>query len=108
VVSADGVPLALSASFPKEDADRFAAMTSGLASLMLGVSQISEAGPPTRALVVMDRGLMLIKTISDGSSLCVLASNKCDTDLVSYEMSRLVEAAGEVLSPALRGGDRGY
>jgi hypothetical protein len=32
----------------------------------------------------------------------VLASPECDTDLVSYEMSRLVEAVGEVLSPALR------
>jgi hypothetical protein len=47
---------------------------------------------------------MLIKSVSDGSSLCVLAAPECDTDLVSYEMSRLVEAVGEVLSPALRGG----
>lgn len=108
VVSADGVPLALSASIPSESTQQFAAITSGLASLMLGAARIFEAGPPTQALVVMGNGLMLIKTISDGSSLCVLASPNCDTELVSYEMSRLVEAAGEVLSPALRGGDRGY
>jgi predicted regulator of Ras-like GTPase activity (Roadblock/LC7/MglB family) len=108
VVSADGVPLALSASFPGESTAEFAAITSGLASLMLGAATISEAGPPTQALVVMEQGLMLIKTISDGSSLCVLASPSCDTDLVSYEMSRLVEAAGEVLSPALRGDVRRY
>jgi hypothetical protein len=49
-------------------------------------------------------GLMIIKAISDGSSLCVLAAPSCDTELVSYEMSLLVEAVGEVLSPALRGG----
>jgi predicted regulator of Ras-like GTPase activity (Roadblock/LC7/MglB family) len=104
VVSADGVPLALSASIPGESAPQFAAITSGLTSLMLGAATIFEVGPPTRALVAMRNGLMLIKTISDGSSLCVLASPTCDTDLVSFEMSRLVEAAGEVLSPALRGG----
>ena len=50
----------------------------------------------------MEGGLMIIKSISDGSSLCVLAAPDCDTELVSYEMSLLVEAVGEVLSPALR------
>ena len=102
VVSADGVPLALSDEIPTEFADQLAAITSGLASLMQGAARIFDAGPPSQGLVDMDGGLMLIKSISDGSSLIVLASPDCDTDLVSYEMSRLVEAVGEVLSPALR------
>jgi hypothetical protein len=71
---------------------------------MQGAARIFEAGQPTQALVEMMGGLMLIKSVSDGSSLCVLAAPECDTDLVSYEMSRLVEAVGEVLSPALRSG----
>ena len=104
VVSADGVPMALSDAIPDVFAEQLAAITSGLASLMQGAARIFEAGPPTQALVEMEYGLMLIKQISDGSSLCVLASSECDTDVVSYEMSRLVEAAAEVLSPALRGG----
>jgi hypothetical protein len=45
---------------------------------------------------------MLIKVISDGSSLAVLAAPECDTDLVSYEMTLLVEAVGEALTPAAR------
>ena len=102
VVSADGVPLALSDQIPLAFADRLAAITSGLASLMQGAATIFDAGPPSQALVDMDGGLMLIKSIGDGSSLTVLASPDCDTDLISYEMSRLVEAVGEVLSPALR------
>jgi predicted regulator of Ras-like GTPase activity (Roadblock/LC7/MglB family) len=106
VVSADGVPLALSDAIPDVFAEQLAAITSGLASLMQGAARIFEAGTPTQALVEMEYGLMLIKQISDGSSLCVLASPECDTDLVSYEMSRLVEAASEVLFPALRGGQR--
>lgn len=102
VVSADGVPLALSDEIPAAFAEQLAAITSGLASLMQGAARIFEAGPPSQALVDMVGGLMLIKSISDGSSLAVLAAPECDTDLISYEMSRLVEAVGEVLSPALR------
>ena len=103
VVSADGVPLALSDDIPEAFAEQLAAITSGLASLMQGAARIFEAGQPTQALVEMMGGLMLIKSVSDGSSLCVLAAPDCDTELVAYEMSLLVEAAGEVLSPALRG-----
>lgn len=106
VVSADGVPLSLSDEIPPYFADQLAAITSGLASLMQGAARIFEAGMPTQALVEMAGGLMIIKAISDGSSLCVLASPDCDTELVSYEMSLLVEAAGEVLSPAIRGSGR--
>ncbi len=108
VVSADGVPLAMSDEIPSVFAEQLAAITSGLASLMQGAARIFEAGSPTQALVEMEFGLMLVKAISDGSSLCVLASPECDTDLVSYEMSLLVEAAGEVLSPALRGSQYGF
>jgi len=103
VVSADGVPLALSEGIPEDAAEQLAAITSGLASLIQGAARIFEAGLPTQALVDMQRGLMLIKAVSGGSTLAVLAAPDCDTDLVSYEMSRLVEAVGEALSPALRG-----
>jgi len=103
VVSADGVPLALSEGIPEQAAEQLAAITSGLASLIQGAARIFEAGLPTQALVDMQGGLMLIKAVSDGSTLAVLAAPDCDTDLVSYEMSRLVEAVGEALSPALRG-----
>ena len=102
VVSADGVPLALSEHIPPGFAEQLAAITAGLVSLMQGAARIFEAGHPTQALVEMDAGLMLVKAISDGSALAVLAAPDCDTDLVSYEMTRMVEAVGEVLTPAVR------
>ena len=102
VVSADGVPLALSEYIPQMFAEQLAAITSGLISLMQGAARIFEAGDPLQALVEMDGGLMFVMAISDGSSLAVLASPDCDTDLVSYEMSRLVEAVGDILTPAAR------
>jgi predicted regulator of Ras-like GTPase activity (Roadblock/LC7/MglB family) len=108
VVSADGVPLALSEGIPEEHAEQLAAITSGLASLIQGAARIFDAGLPSQALVDMQGGLMLIKSVSDGSTLAVLAAPECDTDLVSYEMSLLVEAVGEALSPALRGARQLY
>jgi uncharacterized protein len=102
VVSADGVPLARSEDIPHAFAEQLAAIICGLASLMQGAARIFDAGTPTQALVEMDGGLMLVKVISDGSSLAVLAASECDTDLVSYEMTLLVEAVGEALTPAIR------
>ena len=103
VVTADGVPLALSEDIPGGFAEHLAAITSGLVGLVLGVARILEAGLPTRALVEMEGGLMLVMAISGGSSLAVLAAPECDIDLVSYEMTLLVEAVGDVLTPAVRG-----
>ena len=103
VVSADGVPLAMSEHIPAGFAGQLAAITSGLTSLMQGAARLFEAGQPTQALVEMEGGLMFVMAISDGSSLAVLAAPECDTDLVSYEMTLLVEAVGDVLTPAARG-----
>ena len=102
VVSADGVPLAVSEGIPQFFAEQLAAITAGLVSLMQGAARIFAAGQPTQALVEMEGGLLLVKAISDGSSVAVLASPDCDTDLVAYELTRMVEAVGEVLTPAVR------
>ena len=41
---------------------------------------------------------MLVKAIGDGSSLAVLAAPDCDTRQISFEMTRLVGAVGELLT----------
>jgi uncharacterized protein len=102
VVSADGVPLALSAGIPEAAVEQLAAITSGLTSLMQGAARLFDAGRATQALVEMEGGLMFVIAISDGSSLADLAAPECDTDLVAYEMTLLVEAVGDVLTPASR------
>ena len=102
VVSADGVPLALSAGIPLPAVEQLAAIISGLTSLMQGAARVFEGGAPMQALVEMDGGLMFVKAISDGSSLAVLTAPECDTRQVSYEMTLLVEAVGELLTPAVR------
>ena len=102
VVSADGVPLALSAGIPLPAVEQLAAIISGLTSLMQGAARVFEGGAPMQALVEMDGGLMFVKAISDGSCLAVLTAPECDTRQVSYEMTLLVEAVGELLTPAVR------
>ena len=102
VVSADGVPLALSAGIPLRAVEQLAAIISGLTSLMQGAARVFEGGAPMQALVEMDGGLMFVKAISDGSCLAVLTAPECDTRQVSYEMTLLVEAVGELLTPAVR------
>jgi predicted regulator of Ras-like GTPase activity (Roadblock/LC7/MglB family) len=102
VVSADGMPLALSADIPARAVEQFAAITSGLTSLMQTAARAFDGGAAMQALVEMDGGLMFVKAISDGSSLAVLAAPECDTRQVAYEMTRLVGAVGELLTPAAR------
>jgi predicted regulator of Ras-like GTPase activity (Roadblock/LC7/MglB family) len=102
VISADGVPLALSEDIPDGFAGQLAAIISGLTSLIQGAARLFEAGQAIQALVEMEGGLMFVMAISGGSSLAVLAAPECDTDLVSYEMTLLVEAVGDVLTPTAR------
>jgi predicted regulator of Ras-like GTPase activity (Roadblock/LC7/MglB family) len=50
----------------------------------------------------MEQGALVIMTISDGSSLAVLAAAEADLDLIAYEMTMLAEQAGSVLTPDAR------
>ena len=102
VVSADGLLLAVSEGFPRDRADQLAAVASGLLSLTQGASRVFEGGQVTQTVVEMERGFLLVMSISDGSILAVLSSPDSDLGLVGYEMALLVERAGRVLTPALR------
>jgi len=102
VVSSDGLPMAHSEGFPLDRVDQLAAVTSGLTSLTQGASRVFEGGIVNQTVVDMQRGLLIVMTISDGSSLAVLAATDCDIGLVAYEMALLVERVGGVLTPQVR------
>lgn len=102
VVSADGIPLATSEGIPGQAVEELAAITSGLSSLAAGVARLVDAAPALQALVEMDQGLMFVRAISGGASLAVLAAPECDVRQVSFEMTSVVEAIGEILTPAPR------
>ena len=83
-------------------ADQLAAIASGLASLTQGGARLIEGGLVKQTVVEMDRGLLVVMAISDGSCLAVLAGASCDVGVVAYEMTVLVSRTGEVLTPSLR------
>jgi len=103
VVSSDGLPMAYSEGFPLDRVDQLAAVTSGLTSLTQGASRVFEGGIVNQTVVDMQRGLLIVMAISDGSSLAVLAPVNCDMGLVAYEMALLVERVGSALTPQVRG-----
>jgi uncharacterized protein len=83
-------------------ADQLAAIACGLASLTQGSARCIDGGLVKQTVVEMDRGLLVVMAISDGSCLTVLAGSSCDVGVVAYEMTVLVSRTGDVLTPALR------
>jgi uncharacterized protein len=102
VVSADGLPVVASERLDRPKADQLAAIASGLASLTQGGARCMDGGVVRQTVVEMDRGLLVVMAISDGSCLAVLAGSACDVGVVAYEMTVLVSRTGEVLTPSLR------
>jgi len=102
VVSADGLPVAMSERLDRARADQLAAIASGLASLTQGASRCFQGGPVKQAVVEMEQGFLFVMSISDGSCLTVLAVSNCNAGVVAYEMTVLVARAGDVLTPSLR------
>jgi len=102
VVSSDGVPVAVSVGIGPTQAVQLSAITSGLVSLGAAAAKVFQCGTVRQTLVAMGQGTLVIMSISDGSSLATLATAEADLDLIAYEMTMLVEAAGAVLTPGMR------
>lgn len=102
VVSADGLPMAVSRGLDRDAADRFAAVASGLIGLAYGAAGRFGGGQVTQIIIEMEHAFLFVTGISDGSCLAVVADAHCDVGLVGYEMAVLVERCGAVLTPELR------
>lgn len=102
VVSTDGLLLTASSRLPGERAEQLAAVAAGLAGLTRGAARCLESDEVLRTVVEMDRGILLVMTIRDGSCLAVLASPNCAVGQVAYEMTVLVDQVGQLLTPDLR------
>jgi predicted regulator of Ras-like GTPase activity (Roadblock/LC7/MglB family) len=102
VVSADGIPLAVSDTTSPGSVTKLSAITSGLVGLAEGAARMFDGGVVVQSLVTMDQGFLLVCAIGDGSHLAVLANPDCDMEVLVYEMGMLAEAVGHVLTPAPR------
>lgn len=102
LVSADGLLMAASERMPIERADQLAAVSSGLASLSTGASQLFDGGYVLQSVVEMENGYLLLMRVGDGSNLAALATTTCDIGQIGYEMAILVERVGTVVQSARR------
>lgn len=104
LVSADGLLMAASAHLPIDRAEQLSAVTSGLASLSVGVSNLFDGGVVLQTVVEMERGYLLLMSVGDGSYLAVLTTATCDIGQVGYEMALLVDRVGEAVQATSRAG----
>jgi uncharacterized protein len=102
VISADGLPVAVSDRLDRAKADQLAAIASGLDGLTQGAARLLDRG--TRQADDGRDGPRLTDRHGDRRRLlpCVLAVSPCDVGVVAYQMAVLVTRVGEVLTPTLR------
>lgn len=101
-VSADGLLIARNDELPEDDADRLAAIASGLVSLLSGAARSLKADPVISCLAEMYGGYMFSMAIDGGASLLALASYDCDIGQVGHELAELINQVGPAIVPAAR------
>lgn len=102
VVSGDGLALAASERVSEMLGDQLSAATSGLVSLARGAAQLLNLSPVNQTIVEMAGGYLFMTSISQGSTLAVVADRQCDMGMVGYEMTMLASRVGHALTPAPR------
>jgi predicted regulator of Ras-like GTPase activity (Roadblock/LC7/MglB family) len=100
-VSSDGLPIAMSAIKDRANADRLAAVVSGMTSLAGGAAHMYNMGDLNRVIVDLTRGYLLVTAISVGSVMGVIASRTANLGNVAYEMTLFANRAGAALTPQL-------
>lgn len=100
-VSSDGLLMAISAPLERSDADKLAAVISGMTSLALSASRMLGKGPMRQVIAEFGHGYLLVSAISDGSCLGIVTTADCDLGLVGYQSTMLVQRMGALLSPDL-------
>jgi hypothetical protein len=100
-VSSDGLLIAGSDGLSRAEADHLAAIVSSLASVARSAARRYDFDGLKLIMIEMVRGFLLVSVIDGGSCLGVVADGDSDIGLVGYEISRLAERFGDLLTPAL-------
>jgi predicted regulator of Ras-like GTPase activity (Roadblock/LC7/MglB family) len=100
-VSSDGLLMAISPRLSAAEADKLAAMISGMTSLALSASRLLDKGALRQVIIELGGGFLLVSAIRDGSCLGVVTAAGSDLGLVGYESAMLVHRVGALLTPDL-------
>jgi predicted regulator of Ras-like GTPase activity (Roadblock/LC7/MglB family) len=98
-VSADGLLIAMSQNVARADADRLAAITSALTSLADGAARMFDLGVPSKVIIDLDRGYLVVSAISPGSVLGVIAAKDANLGNLAYDIAMFANRARSVLTP---------
>jgi Uncharacterized distant relative of homeotic protein bithoraxoid len=102
VLSRDGLVMAASQGFSRDDAEYFAALAAGFYSLANGARQHFEAGEVRQTVIEMEDALFFVTSAGSGSCLAVLSDAGANAGLVAYEMAMLVKRVRRHLTAAPR------
>jgi len=100
-VSSDGLLMAMSSSLERAGAEQLSAIIAGMTSLAESTARCFALGGLDQVIIAMQEGYLFVSSVSDGSSLGVVADRRCDVGAVGYQMTLLVERVGVALSPSL-------
>lgn len=99
LISADGLLMARTKDFDKDDADRVAAAMSGVQSLSRSLGFFCEDSSQLwrQTLVEFDGGWVFLISAGDGAYLGVSAEADVDMQDITFRMQQLVGQLGKVL-----------
>jgi predicted regulator of Ras-like GTPase activity (Roadblock/LC7/MglB family) len=102
VLSADGLLMAASQDFPRDDAEHLSAIAAGIQSLARGAGERFGGGPVRQTIVEMKSAFLLVTVAGQGACLAVLSEEEADVGLIAYEMAMMVTKLGHHLSSPAR------
>ena len=102
VLSADGLLIASSRDFTRDDAEHLAAAAAGFQSLARGTGRHIGRGSVRQTIVELEDAFIFVTAAGKGACLAVQASADADVGLIAYEMAMLVNRVGQFLSTPTR------
>lgn len=102
VLSADGLLMASSRGFNKEDAEHLSAVAAGVQSLARGAGERFGGGLVRQTIIEMRSGFLFVTAAGRGACLAVLGAEDADVGLIAYEMAMLVTRVGQYLTSPSR------
>jgi predicted regulator of Ras-like GTPase activity (Roadblock/LC7/MglB family) len=100
LVSTDGLPLvAVDEHCPVEE---LATLVAGINGLAGGLTTLLELGGLRRTVVTLDEGTLVLMSVDATACLAAYTAADCDLSVAAFQMARLVEQAGHVLTPQVR------
>lgn len=102
VLSADGLVVAASTAVRADQAERLAALSSGVLSLALGASGVFGLGGYEQSILRFVGGHLFVTALSHGAAFAVVTAADARMGVVAHQMALFAARAGDYLTPALR------